>query len=280
MMRAASARLAIAACAAAVATACASARTMTSSQPVRIMSYNIQYGGGGGNLDSIIGVIRTAGPDIVGLQEVDVHWAERSAFIDQASTIARTLGMELRYAPIYDFRDSIGGRPPRQFGLALLSRYPIVDFANRGLTRLSTQDSNPVPRMQPGFLEATIDVRGSSLRVFNTHLDFRRDPAVRRQQVTDMLGWIGTSAVPTVLLGDLNAPPEAPELQPLFARLRDSWPVSAGTGFTVPVTDPARRIDYVLVSEGLQVRRAWVPVTTASDHRPMVVEVFLPEPRR
>ena len=275
-MRSAMSRLAIALGAALAATACAAARTGTIEQSVRIMSYNIQYGGGGSNLDSIIGVIRTADADVVGLQEVDVRWAERSGYIDQATTIARALGMELRYAPIYYLPDPAGARPPRQFGLALLSRHPIVSFTNHPLTRLSTQDSSPVPRVQPGFLEATVDVRGKRLRIFNTHLDFRREPAVRRQQVADMLAVIGAHATSTVLLGDLNAPPEAPELAPLFARLRDSWPASSGNGFTVPVTDPTRRIDYVLISEGLQVRRAWVPATTASDHRPMVVELVLP----
>ena len=67
---------------------------------IRVMTYNIQYGGGGKNLDSIIGVIRTAAPTIVALQEVDVHWSARSSFQDQAMAIARALDMEVRFAPI------------------------------------------------------------------------------------------------------------------------------------------------------------------------------------
>lgn len=244
---------------------------------IRVMTYNIQYGGGGKNLDSIVGVIRSAAPTIVALQEVDVHWSARSGFEDQATAIARALDMEVRFAPIYSVADSTGARPPRQFGVALLSRFPILSFTNHPLTRLSTQDSAAAPQPMPGFLEALIDVRGSGrLRVFNTHLDYRRDPAVRRQQVAEMLDRIGSATTPTILFGDLNASPDAPELQPLFQRLTDAWPAAKGPGATIPADQPARRIDYVLVTPGLAGGNAWVPATTASDHRPVVVEVEAP----
>lgn len=247
---------------------------------IRVMTYNIQYGGGGKNLDSIIGVIRSAAPTIVALQEVDVHWSARSSFEDQATAIARALDMELRFAPIYSIADSTGTRPPRQFGVALLSRFPILGFTNHPLTRLSTQDSTASPQPMPGFLEALIDVRGSGrLRVFNTHLDYRPDPAVRRQQVAEMLDRIGPAPTATILFGDLNASPDAPELQPLFERLTDAWPAAKGPGFTIPADQPARRIDYVLVSPDLAAGNARVPVTTASDHRPVVVEVEAPPAR-
>ena len=245
---------------------------------LRVMTYNIQYGGGGRNLDSIIGVIRTADADIVALQEVDVRWSDRSSFADQAAAIATALGMQVRFAPIYDLPG--GARGTRQFGVAVLSRHPITGFTNHLLTRLSTQDSNAVPRPQPGFLESTIDVRGVPLRVFNTHLDYRRDPAVRRAQVAEMLVHIARAGGPVLLTGDLNAPPDAAELQPLFTRLRDAWPASAGPGATIPVADPQRRIDYVLIDESFEVRNAWVPATLASDHRPVVIDLVLSPPRR
>ena len=51
------------------------------------MSYNSEAG----NHDSnrIADVIRASTPDVVGLQEVDVHWAERSNFADQATVLGR-----------------------------------------------------------------------------------------------------------------------------------------------------------------------------------------------
>ena len=126
----------------------------------------------------------------------------------------------------------------------------------------------------PGFLEATVDVRGHAVRVFDTHLDYRSDPKVRAQQTSDMLAFIGDVSTPTLLFGDLNAPPDAPEIQPLLQRLRDAWPPSAGPGLTDPADVPRKRIDYVLVSRHFRVRDAVVPVTLASDHRPVVVNLF------
>jgi endonuclease/exonuclease/phosphatase family metal-dependent hydrolase len=113
------------------------------------------------------------------------------------------------------------------------------------------------------------------VRVFDTHLDYRSDPSVRQRQVTDMLSYIGESSGPTLLFGDLNASPDKMELQPLLARLRDTWPPSAGAGFTYPADQPRERIDFVLASSHFRVRSASVLATLASDHRPVVVDLEL-----
>src|SRR5512132_1585328 len=156
---------------------------------LRVMTYNIQSGHG--NLDGTAAAISAAAPDIVGLQEVDVQGAERSNFADQAGTLGEQLHMEVRFAGIYRIPAADTTKPPREFGVALLSKYPIVRWRNDTLTRLSTQESNPVPAPAPGLLDALIDVHGTAVRVFNTHLDYRADPRVRRQQVAEMLSYIG-----------------------------------------------------------------------------------------
>ena len=237
------------------------------------MSYNIRSGNG--NLDSTAAAIRAQSPDVVALQEVDVHWAERSAFADQVSALAEKLGMQARFAPIYVLPGLTPGAAPREFGVALLSRHAIVSFRNDTIARLSTQVQDPVPAPAPGLLEVLLDVRGQPVRVFNTHLDYRKDPAVRTHQVREMLGYIGDMAVPTLVFGDLNASPDAPELQPLLARLHDAWSSSTSPGFTYPADAPHSRIDYVLVSPQFTVRSVRVPETQASDHRPVVAELLL-----
>jgi endonuclease/exonuclease/phosphatase family metal-dependent hydrolase len=121
-----------------------------------------------------------------------------------------------------------------------------------------------------------LDFRGRPLRVFVTHLDYRADPGVRVQQVADMLGYIGTDTLPTLLLGDLNATPEAAELQPLRARMQDVWPERTGPGYTYPAERPEKRIDVILTSGYIiAVRSVTVPVTLASDHRPVVAQLHL-----
>jgi endonuclease/exonuclease/phosphatase family metal-dependent hydrolase len=242
-------------------------------QPLRAMSYNIQYGHEG--LDSVIDVIRSQKADIVGLQEVDVHWSERSAFVDQAALIAKGTGMSYRFARIYQLPNADASKPPREFGVAILSRYPITSFRNHVITRLSTQEENPVPAPLPGLLEANIDVNGRTIRVFDVHLDYRRDPAVRAMQVADILKHVGDTNTPTLFFGDMNARPDAPELKPLLDRFHDSWPAEQGSVFTAPARNPDRKIDYVLMSPGFRVVKSWVPVVYASDHFPIAVDLVL-----
>lgn len=239
--------------------------------PLRVMTYNIQSGRG--DLAGTAAAIRATGAEIVALQEVDVHWADRSAFVDQAAELARTLGMEVRFAPIYHVVES--GKPPREFGVALLSRHRITSFRNDTLTRLSTQEREPAPTRMPGLLDATLDVRGTAVRVFDTHLDYRSDPRVRATQVREMLAYLDASNVPTLVFGDMNATPDAAELRPLRERLQDAWSVGSGAGFTYPAEAPAKRIDYVFASRHFRVRAAVVPATQASDHRPVVVDLSL-----
>ncbi|HEX2168397.1 MAG TPA: endonuclease/exonuclease/phosphatase family protein [Longimicrobiales bacterium] len=242
-----------------------------SAQPLRVMSYNIAAGHG--DLAAIATVIREADPDIVALQEVDVHWSERSGLADQAAALADALGMHVRFAPIYHVADD----PPREFGLAILSRYPVVEFTNHVIPRLSTQVEEAEPRPMPGFPQAVVDIGGTRIHVFDTHLDYRADPRVRVQQVAAMLRVMENVAAPVILMGDLNAQPDAPELQPLFGLLRDAWRDGGGdgAGYTYPGESPVRRIDYVMTSGHFEVRSAMVPVTTASDHRPVVVELVM-----
>ena len=257
-----------------VGAACARLRGGPSEVPLRVMSFNIAYGHG--DLEGIAKAIRASAPDVVALQEVDVHWDRRSGFADQALELAKRLQLQVRFAPIYRLPGASASAAPREFGVALLSRHPISAFRNHTLARLSTlPGASSVPSPLPGFLEATIEVGGKEVRVFNTHTDYRPDPRVRQQQVAEMLAYIGKATKPTLLLGDLNAPPNAPELQPLLKALRDVWPGSAGLGFTYPATNPVRRIDYVLTSEHFRVKRAWVPPTVASDHRPVVADLAL-----
>ena len=230
---------------------------------------------GQGNLAATADAIRALAPDLVALQEVDVHWSDRSGFADQATLLGEMLGMQVRFAPIYQLTPTNPGDPRREFGVALLSKLPVIGFTNHPITRLSTQETSPVPRTMPGLLEATIDVRGTNVRVFNAHLDYRADPAVRAQQVEELVSYIGASTQPTILFGDLNATPDAAELQPLFAHLHDTWALSSGPGFTYPAEDPRKRIDYLLVSSHFRVRSAAVPAAAASDHRPVLVELLL-----
>ncbi|WP_222854222.1 endonuclease/exonuclease/phosphatase family protein [Fodinicola acaciae] len=261
----------------------ASASAHGFSVPLRVLSYNIHAGAGEDNvydLSRTAAAIASTHADVVGLQEVDVHWGARSNWDDTATALGRRLHMFVRFAPIYSLDPPAAGQPRREFGVAILSRYPIVSFTNHELTRLSTQEPNPTPKPAPGFGEAVIATPGTLVHAYVTHLDYRSDPAVRRMQVADTLKILAEDRknARQLLIGDFNAAPTAPEIAPLWTRLTDTYGTAAG--FTYPAGTPTIRIDYVAASAGITARHAVVPdsflATTASDHRPMLADLSVP----
>ncbi|MEV6165393.1 endonuclease/exonuclease/phosphatase family protein [Streptomyces sp. NPDC052052] len=249
--------------------------------PLRVATYNIHAGAGMDNvfdLDRQEAALRSLDADVIGLEEVDVHWGARSEWRDLASELAERLDMHVSFAPIYSFDPATAGAARREFGVAVLSRYPIVSAENHEITRLSTQDPNPVPALAPGFGEVTLRVKGLPVHVYVTHLDYRADPAVRTAQVADTRRVMAEDRatdghkVRQILLGDFNAAPTAPELAPLWEELTDIEP----GGPTFPAQDPVQRIDYVAVSKDtVRARGAAVAESLASDHRPVVADLLL-----
>jgi endonuclease/exonuclease/phosphatase family metal-dependent hydrolase len=250
----------------------ADARPKAPDRGFTAMAFNIHHGVGVDgrlDLDRTAGVIRAADAEVVGLQEVDNGWFERSAFQDQARELADRLGMHYVYAANLDREPLEPGGKRRQYGTAILSEYPILESENTLLPR-------PEGGEQRGLLEALINVRGVPVRVYNTHLQ-HNSAAERTAQVAAIMSHVGESEEPTLLVGDLNARPDAPEMQPLYTRFEDAWVEGGeGPGYTYPAEAPDRRIDYVLVSPDVSVREAHVPRTLASDHLPVVAEVEVP----
>ncbi|MGD7787600.1 endonuclease/exonuclease/phosphatase family protein [Propionibacteriaceae bacterium Y1700] len=250
---------------------------------LRVASFNIRYGGGEDgvfDLDRTAAAIRELDADVIGLQEVDNHWGARSNNLDVAQELADRLDMRVRFAPIYDNDPATPGAPRAQFGVAVLSKHPIVSFTNHDLTRLSTQTSDPVPAPMPGFAEAVIQARGARVHVYSTHLDYRGDPYVRELQVADTLKILAQKdpGATQILTGDLNAPYEAPELAPLWGPLTASTPLDPTPSY--PAGTPKSRIDHIAVSSGVTIRGSHVPdselARTASDHRPVVADLTVP----
>lgn len=257
---------------------------------IRVASYNIAAGrdaDGAFDIESTAAAIEEIDAEVVALQEVDVHWGDRSLNLDLAEELADALDMHVGFAPIYSNAPVEEGGPRAEFGVAVLSEYPIVDFTNHEITRLSTQSDDPEPAPAPGFAEAVIQARAARVHVYSTHLDYRGDPTVRELQVADTLEILAEDGphASQVLMGDFNATPDAPELAPLWGALTDAHTVAgAGDGFTFPADAPDRRIDYVTVSERITVQDAFVPAdgvaATSADHRPVVADLELPRGRQ
>jgi len=237
---------------------------------LRVLSYNIHHAQGvDGRLDvhRIAAIIRAAKPDLVALQEVDRRTA-RSERVDQPAAFARLTGMRVLFEKNIDFQ---GG----EYGNAILSKLPILKHHN---TLLPSFDAGE----QRGLLAAEISLGGNDqpvVRFLATHLDHRRDDRERLAGAAKINALIGTTPdAAAILAGDLNAVPDSAVLN----RLQSSWSVLSKTALpTVPVGNPRRQIDYVLVRPA----RFWKLVEmrvlderVASDHRPILAVFQLRHP--
>ena len=92
-----------------------------------VASFNIHHGAGTDDrldLERVAAEIKRTGAAVVGLQEVDRFWSERSAFVDQAQWLADRLGMHVVYGANLDLDPPALDRPRRQYGTAILSVAP------------------------------------------------------------------------------------------------------------------------------------------------------------
>lgn len=237
------------------------------------MTFNIQHGRGVDlrvDLARTARVIRDAGAQVVGLQEVDRCYGRRSGFLDQATWLAKELDMHVVYGANVDRDPATPGGARCQFGNAILSAFPIVDWENLHLPRSGRHE-------QRGLLRARIDADGGFWQAYVTHLQ-HDDRAARLVQAQAIRQLLGTAEDPVVLMGDLNAQATTPEVRALTDVLVDTWAAAGvGRGYTSASPVPTQRIDYVLQSPGGRTCAAFVvssmPGRIASDHLPVVADV-------
>jgi endonuclease/exonuclease/phosphatase family metal-dependent hydrolase len=178
---------------------------------------------------------------------------------------ARLLGMEF----------TSGLRLFRPVTNAVLVRPPwrIVEHRNLQFSRTNR-------RQRRGVVTARIGNAGFRLTAASVHLGLSDPERVRHaKELTDFLAGLPG---PQVLGGDLNEGPERPAAAWIRERLWDAFAATGEEpGETFPSRNPRARIDYLFVSQGITVKRAWVgddpAKVEASDHRPVFADVMLEE---
>lgn len=152
--------------------------------------------------------IEAARPDLIGFQEI-----VRGDALDQFERVVGGLDYETAFGPVVEFwkRDDL------LFGNGIASRWPIAEVQE---TLLPRGDSTE----QRGLLCARVTSPWGPLSFSCTHLD-NRSAENRSIQVSTLRQHLTHQArqqdFPPILVGDLNAEFDAPELAPLRADTRD-----------------------------------------------------------
>lgn len=232
----------------------------------RVMTYNVHSCvGTDGKLqpERIAEVIARANPDVVALQELDVHQS-RSLRVHQPEWLAEQLGMSVHFSAARACGDGY-------YGNAFLSRHPFSVLSEAGLSRRRGEE-RAVQWLQ-------LAIAGKNLSVMNTHLSIHyRERLLQIQQLLNA-EWLAQveSDLPLVVCGDLNSTRFSPVYRRLRQDLRDAQCASGRRALaTWPSRLPLLRIDHVFASSSLEVLRCEVPrdalSALASDHLPLVVE--------
>ncbi|MBX2921697.1 MAG: endonuclease/exonuclease/phosphatase family protein [Chitinophagaceae bacterium] len=229
------------------------------------MSYNIHHGADRNEintLDSMGNFIRQQNPDIVGLQEVD-SVCERSGKVDQIRRLAEITGMHYAFVRHFPYQ---GGA----YGVGILSKYPIAKVEPKILKLLKKGPNGESVSM----LFATIPIKRKKKILFATAHYSAFDKAIRASQVNETLHYLSENNLPVIFTGDLNATPDAEEIQLLQQHLQ----TTDRSGLpTFPDDTPVKKIDYVLVSPKAlrRVEKVSAPVVHYSDHLPLMVNIRL-----
>jgi endonuclease/exonuclease/phosphatase family metal-dependent hydrolase len=201
-------------------------------------------------------VIEELGADIVALQEVPLGGSEAP---DVLSQLREASGMFAVEGPTLD-------TPKRRYGNAVLSRLPI-----RMARTLDLSFHRREPR---GALDADIECSGRLIRVVATHLGL--SASERSTQVRTLLAAFDNSALPVILVGDINEWfVRGRALRALVSHFR-----RAPAPRTFPTFCPVFALDRIWVHPGqwlvdVEVHRSAM-ARRASDHYPLVARIRMP----
>jgi endonuclease/exonuclease/phosphatase family metal-dependent hydrolase len=203
-------------------------------------------------------------PDVIGLQEIIVR---RDGF-DQSAVLLDGLGYQTAFGAAFRWNEA-GETVPADgdgdaFGNLIASRWAIRESHVLALPGAESDEHRCA-------LAARIDAPCGSISFVTTHLNWKFDHGhIRERQALAVARfaeeWARGSAVPPLLVGDMNAEPDSTEIRFLCGLqsidgystyFQDAWRI-AGDGspgytwdnrntYAAYVFEPSRRIDYIFV---------------------------------
>ncbi|HEV7631833.1 MAG TPA: endonuclease/exonuclease/phosphatase family protein [Steroidobacteraceae bacterium] len=246
---------------------------------MRLVVYNIRYATGTGPafhlplpgagylrsnkrvLNKLTEFLRDQDADIIGLIEVDTG-SIRSGMVNQAEHIAKALG---RYS-IYECK----------YGLSSINNLlPIVRKQANAFLAAPRVHGERFHYFDSGIKRLIIELELDDVCVFLVHLSlkFRH----RQYQLRYLHDLIERSTKPVIVAGDFNTFWGTHELY-LFQRATGLRSANLRGLPSFPSRAPRVELDFVLVSEGIEVTDFRIPDVRLSDHRPLICDFRVVNP--
>ncbi|MGV3616074.1 MAG: endonuclease/exonuclease/phosphatase family protein [Fimbriimonas sp.] len=224
---------------------------------IRVMTFNVQLGLGGA--EGARKVIQAQKPDVFCLQE---------ARGDEIET---------------QIREELPGYEIRWDGAMVIgSRLPITEYR--------THDLPHGGKWRP-IQDVTVDWEGYPVRVLNLHLNpcfadkyLLEDPSKLPEHMATLSYEQGeqTEAIlrlvpgtAPIVCGDFNMPPRGGNYRNLRKVMHDAFvEAGEGLGLTIPARFPMERLDQIFLAYGWKTERSWIPREIASDHLPLLADVY------
>ena len=244
---------------------------------LRVMTLNVAHGRGTSfhqllqhsakivkNLDRINELMNQAAPDIVAFQEIDApsFWSgnfNHVGYLASHSMFTRSI----QASHVNAMRLS--------YGTALISR--------QEMSNPQAVTFNPLLTLVPtGFVVSTISWPGRdsiAIDVVSVHLDFMSG-WVRKKQADELIAVLRARNNHVIIMGDLNSGwlPQGSAAQYLVEKLGlKAYQPENRKLITFPLL--GRRLDWVLISAGLEFSSYEVIGTDISDHRGVLAELTL-----
>lgn len=216
---------------------------------LKILSWNIWYDN---DFKQVSDFLASTDADIIGLQEIVPNEPAR----DTASFL-RKLGYYEIIAPAKTLTDG------RLMSNAVFSKFPIVSTKTHVLSSIESRNA----------VQANINVNGTVLHVFSTHLlhTHQTDSEIQLEQTDALLKSLPTEN--TIVMGDFNALPKSLVIQKINTAL-------SGNIEQIHTVDPALfdctvcepsiystlRLDYIFTTPDLKTSDFTIEDSEGSDH--------------
>ena len=195
---------------------------------IKVLSYNLRFGELA-TLEQLAEFIKAQDPDVVALQEVDVHTFRTAATHQNGKDFITELGFRTGMLTAYGKAISTWGG---YYGIGILSKFPMASVERILLPKLDPTAEQRV------VLVADVEYRDGQYFTFAcTHLD-NRAAETRDAQVEKINEVLTARPLPVILAGDFNSRPNTSAISEGM-RL---WKKVCGDGVTSP---PSAKIDYI-----------------------------------